>query len=170
VHQVGFHYKDYQDARSAKNKNSNFISFDQVAFNVGMLYVYAMGAMENYMLMNLTCFVIPIIFVLQFMWMPETPQYFLSKDNCEGAAKSLQWLRGKNHEVQNELQQLKVSDLQLKHRQFKRTFLQSGQHLTAQFSLFATDPFTLKFCNSSLCSSSTFSPSLDGSYYVHYLA
>jgi hypothetical protein len=129
-----------------------------------------MGTMENYMLMNLTCLVIPAMFVLQFMWMPETPQYFLSKDNREGAAKSLQWLRGKTHDVQNELQQLKVSDLQLKHGQFKFTFLRSGQHLKAQFSLFAKNPFTLKFCNFSLCVSSMFSPSVDGSYYVHYLA
>jgi len=95
---------------------------------VGILFVYALGAMENYMLMNLTCLVIPIIFVLQFMWMPETPQYFLSKDDHAGAAKSLQWLRGKNHDVETELQQFKVSVLHLKHRQFKFTFLQSGQH------------------------------------------
>jgi SP family facilitated glucose transporter-like MFS transporter 8 len=99
-----------------------------VAFNVGILFVYAMGAMENYMLMNLTCLAIPIIFVLQFTWMPETPQYFLSKDNGAGAAKSLQWLRGKTHDVENELQQLKVSDFRFKSRQFKFTFLQSGQH------------------------------------------
>lgn len=102
-----------------------------MAFNAGILYVYAVGAMENYMLMNFTCLAIPIIFVLHFMWMPETPQYFLSKDNRAGAAKSLQWLRGKNHDVENELQQLKVSDLHLKHRQFKFKFLQSGQHLKA---------------------------------------
>jgi SP family facilitated glucose transporter-like MFS transporter 8 len=113
VHRVGFHYKDYQDAPSAKH--NKFISFDQVAFNVGMLFVYALGAMENYMVMNVTCLAIPFIFVLQFLWMPETPQYFLSKDNREGAAKSLQWLRGKTHDVQTELQELKVSDFQLHH-------------------------------------------------------
>ena len=92
----------------------NLISFDQVAFQVGILFVYAMGAMKNYKLMNLTCLAIPITFVLQFIWMPETPQYFLSKDNRAGAAKSLQWLRGKTHDVENELRHLKVSDLQLK--------------------------------------------------------
>jgi len=112
----------------AESLISKFISFDQVAFNVGILFVYAIGAMENYMLMNLTCLAIPITFVLQFMWMPETPQYFLSKDNRESAAKSLQWLRGKTHDVENELQELKVSVLHLKHRQLKFTFLQSGQH------------------------------------------
>jgi hypothetical protein len=99
-----------------------------VAFNLGILFVYALGATEDYMLMNLTCLAIPIVFVLQFIWMPETAQYFLSKDNREGAAKSLQWLRGKTHDVENELQQLKVSDLHLKYIQFKFTLLQSGQH------------------------------------------
>jgi SP family facilitated glucose transporter-like MFS transporter 8 len=106
----------------------NLISFDQVAFQVGILFVYAMGAVKNYMLMNLTCLAIPIIFVLQFIWMPETPQYFLSKDNCASAAKSLQWLRGKTHDVENELQQLKVSGLRLENRQFKFVFLQYGRH------------------------------------------
>jgi hypothetical protein len=117
VHRGGFHYKDCEEARSAKHNKCDFISVDQVAFNVGMLSVYAMGAMENYtyMLMNVTCLAIPVIFVLQFLWMPETPQYLLSKDNREGAAKSLRWLRGKCHDVQTELQQLKVSDLQLQH-------------------------------------------------------
>jgi SP family facilitated glucose transporter-like MFS transporter 8 len=94
-----------------------------VAINVGLLNLYAIGAMENYMLMNLTCLAIPIVFVLQFMWMPETPQYFLSKDNRAGAVKSLQWLRGKNHDVENELQQLKVSDRHLKHGYFNQSFI-----------------------------------------------
>jgi hypothetical protein len=105
------------------------------------------------------------------MWMPETPQYFLSKDNSADAAKSLQWLRGKNHNVEHELQQLKVSDLNLKHGQFKFKFLLSGLHLKAQCFLFVgiPNPFTLEFLNSSLNSSPLLSPSMYSGYHLHHL-
>jgi SP family facilitated glucose transporter-like MFS transporter 8 len=84
---------------------------DQVGFNVGILYAYAVGSAGRYTLLNLTCLAIPIVSVLLFVWMPETPQYLLSKDNRAGATAALQWLRGKRHNVEHELQQLKVSGL-----------------------------------------------------------
>jgi hypothetical protein len=77
------------------------------------LYAYAVGAAGNYVFLNLACLAVPIVFVLLFVWMPEAPQYLLSKDKSAGATKSLQWLRGKAHNVHqelHELQQLKVSD------------------------------------------------------------
>jgi hypothetical protein len=80
-----------------------------VGFNVGILFAYAVGSTGLYTLLNLTCLAVPILSVLLFVWMPETPQYLLSKDNRAGAAKALQWLRGKKHNVEHELQQLKVS-------------------------------------------------------------
>ncbi|PSN50537.1 hypothetical protein C0J52_03505 [Blattella germanica] len=71
----------------------------QVGFNVGILYSYAVGAMGNYTLLNLACLIVPIVFVLLFVWMPEAPQYQLSKNDPAGAAKSLQWLRGKQSNI-----------------------------------------------------------------------
>jgi SP family facilitated glucose transporter-like MFS transporter 8 len=79
-----------------------------VGFNIGILYAYLVGVAGHYMLLNLTCLAVPIVFVLLFIWMPETPQYLLSKDKGAEAVKSLQWLRGKGHNVDHELQQLKV--------------------------------------------------------------
>jgi hypothetical protein len=99
-----------------------FVWCDQVAFNIGILYAYAVGAAGHYTVLNLTCLAIPLLSVLLFVWMPEAPQYLLSKDNRAGATKSLQWLRGKSHNVEYELQQLKVSDLHPEDRQSKFTF------------------------------------------------
>jgi hypothetical protein len=79
-----------------------------VSYNIGILYAYSVGAVGSYTLLNLTCLAIPVLFVTVFVWMPDTPQYLLSTDNCPGAEKSLQWLRGKSHDVNHELQQLKV--------------------------------------------------------------
>jgi facilitated trehalose transporter len=93
-----------------------------VAFNIGILYAYTVGAADHYTVLNLTCLTLPVLSVLIFLWMPEAPQYLLSKDDRVGAAKSLQWLRGKSHNVEHELQQLKVSDLHQEDRQRKFTF------------------------------------------------
>ncbi|KAJ9581438.1 hypothetical protein L9F63_023370 [Diploptera punctata] len=82
-------------------------SITQVAYNTGILYAYAVGAVGNYMLLNFACLLLPILFVLVFVWMPEAPQYCLAKDNRAGAAKALQWLRGKTANVEQELQHLK---------------------------------------------------------------
>jgi hypothetical protein len=97
---------------SGEEYKLRFVWCDQVAFNIGILYAYAVGAAGHYTVLNLTCLALPVLAVLIFVWMPEAPQYLLSKDNRAGAAKSLQWLRGKSHNVEHELQQLKVSDLQ----------------------------------------------------------
>jgi SP family facilitated glucose transporter-like MFS transporter 8 len=99
-----------------------FVWCDQVACNLGILYAYLVGAAGHYTVLNLTCLAVPLLSVLLFVWMPETPQYLLSKDNRAGAAKSLQWLRGKHHNVENELQQLKVSDFQPEDGKSKFTF------------------------------------------------
>ncbi|PSN50541.1 hypothetical protein C0J52_03506 [Blattella germanica] len=72
----------------------------QVGFNVGTLYSYTVGAMGNYTLLNFACLIVPIVFVLLFAWMPEAPQYQLSKNDPAGAAKSLQWLRGKQSNIE----------------------------------------------------------------------
>ncbi|XP_069700466.1 facilitated trehalose transporter Tret1-like [Periplaneta americana] len=79
----------------------------QVGFNLGILYAYAVGALGSYGLLNFTCLALPILFLVLFVWMPDTPQYLLSKNDRAGAAKALQWFRGKRCNVDEELQQLK---------------------------------------------------------------
>ena len=85
----------------------------QVAYNAGILYAYSVGAVGNYMILNLACLLLPILSVLVFVWMPEAPQYHLAKGNTQGAVKALQWLRGKDANVEEELQKLRVMLLTL---------------------------------------------------------
>ena len=40
-------------------------------------------------------------------WMPRSPVFLISKGDIEGAKKSLQFLRGKNAKVDDELEQMK---------------------------------------------------------------
>lgn len=49
----------------------------------------------------------PIIFATCFIWMPETPQYLLTRGKEEQAEKSLQYFRGGNFDIKNELEKMK---------------------------------------------------------------
>jgi SP family facilitated glucose transporter-like MFS transporter 8 len=69
------------------------ILFDLQVGN-GILFVYVVGAYMSYLWLCITSAVIPIVFFLTFIWMPESPIYLASKGKIEEAEKSLRWLRG----------------------------------------------------------------------------
>ena len=79
-------------------------------FNVGILYVYAFGAVVPYVWMSIACTILPVLFAATFFWMPESPLYLLSKGQIDKAEKSLCWLRGVNirhsAEIEDELGQM----------------------------------------------------------------
>ncbi|XP_069696658.1 facilitated trehalose transporter Tret1-like isoform X2 [Periplaneta americana] len=78
-------------------------------FNVGIFYVYVVGAALPYFWMSVASTIIPVIFVLTFFWMPESPIYLLTKGRIEDARKSLCWLRGVHlpiAETENELKEM----------------------------------------------------------------
>ncbi|KAJ9597401.1 hypothetical protein L9F63_011746, partial [Diploptera punctata] len=62
--------------------------------NGGILFSYAVGAYSQYHNFAITCLALPILFVVSFMWMPETPIYLLSKGKYKEAKRSLKHLRG----------------------------------------------------------------------------
>lgn len=63
-------------------------------FNVGILYVYVVGAVLPYLWMSISSTMLPVLFAVAFFWMPESPIYLLSKGQIDEAEKSLSWLRG----------------------------------------------------------------------------
>jgi SP family facilitated glucose transporter-like MFS transporter 8 len=69
------------------------ILFDLQVGN-GILFVYVVGAYMSYLWLCITSAIIPIVFFLTFIWMPESPIYLASKGKMEEAEKSLCWLRG----------------------------------------------------------------------------
>lgn len=60
---------------------------------VGALFVYAVGPYVQYKTLIYACFVVPVLFIFTFMWMPESPYYRVMKGDMEGAKKALTWLR-----------------------------------------------------------------------------
>lgn len=83
-------------------------TFFQVLIISGILFVYIIGAITTVFWMNVICSIFPLIFGAFFFFMPESPVYLLSKDRIQEAIDVLIWLRGKNYNPQQELDDLRM--------------------------------------------------------------
>ena len=84
-------------------------------FTAGVLYVYCVGPYVTYFTFQLLCLIIPVVFLITFIFMPESPHYFISKGDREGAMKSLQFLREKHsEEILEELDEIEHSVMESK--------------------------------------------------------
>ncbi|KAF4533282.1 hypothetical protein B566_EDAN010517 [Ephemera danica] len=75
----------------------------QLQLTMGILFVYAIGAIAPLRCLSFTCAFIPVLFFITFIWMPETPQFLLSRGRKRAAKSSLQWLRGEDCHIEKEL-------------------------------------------------------------------
>ncbi|CAL4066056.1 unnamed protein product, partial [Meganyctiphanes norvegica] len=77
----------------------------QLGVTFGIIYTYSLGAAIEWMWLALACAVLPIIYLgMIFMFVKESPVYLLSKGKSKEAEESLQYYRGKNYNIQNELE------------------------------------------------------------------
>ncbi|XP_048508498.1 facilitated trehalose transporter Tret1-like [Athalia rosae] len=68
-------------------------SMISLSINVGILLTYCVGPWVSRVTLASLGTVVPIIFVLMFVWAPESPYYLIMKNDRKSAIKSLQWLR-----------------------------------------------------------------------------
>lgn len=87
-------------------------------FAVGILYAYCVGPFVSYIVFQCMCLIIPVIFIVVFAFMPDTPHYYLSKGLRHKAMKSLKFLREKNSEgVVAEIEEIQSSIIEsMSHR------------------------------------------------------
>ncbi|XP_062540240.1 facilitated trehalose transporter Tret1-2 homolog [Armigeres subalbatus] len=79
-------------------------SFLQIGQTIGILYVYCIGPYVGYYAFQWICCAVPILFMVVFGYMPETPHYFVSKGLYQQATLSLMYLRdGSAEEIQSDL-------------------------------------------------------------------
>lgn len=71
----------------------------QIMINVGVLFVYVVGPYVSMKVLSLIACAFPILFALLFFWMPESPYYYIIKNDIDSAEKSLTRLRGKTDSV-----------------------------------------------------------------------
>lgn len=73
---------------------------------VGILFVYVVGDFVGPQHVAIACGVLPFVFGLAFVFMPESPLYELKKGNKTKAEKNLQWLRGNEYKISDEIKEM----------------------------------------------------------------
>lgn len=85
---------------SEKSIRGICLFWSKINYEIGSLIVVTVGAFCSYKEMNMSMLSIPLLFFLTFIFMPETPHYFLKRGNEEKAISSLSVLRGtKNRKI-----------------------------------------------------------------------
>lgn len=70
---------------------------------LGILLVFAVGTFVDWSTLAYIGATLPIPFLLLMLIIPETPRWYVSKGRDEEARKALQWLRGKQADVDPEI-------------------------------------------------------------------
>ncbi|XP_076658649.1 trehalose transporter 1 isoform X2 [Halictus rubicundus] len=71
--------------------------------NTGILLVFVAGMYINWRYLALLGACIPIPFMILMFMIPETPRWYISKGRTKNARKALQWLRGQDTDITEEL-------------------------------------------------------------------
>ncbi|XP_063241702.1 facilitated trehalose transporter Tret1-like isoform X2 [Bacillus rossius redtenbacheri] len=64
-----------------------------LSMNIGCTFAYVMGSYTSYAVFHWTHTVIPVIFIVAFFWMPESPLFLMTAGKAEEAKDALRWLR-----------------------------------------------------------------------------
>ncbi|XP_015108901.1 facilitated trehalose transporter Tret1-like [Diachasma alloeum] len=89
---------------SIRGQLGSLLSF---GFNLGTLATAILGAQLSYHNFALCGTIVPLVFIVGFIPLPESPTHLLRKGLVDGAKRSLLWLRNNDtEEVDNELVQL----------------------------------------------------------------
>jgi MFS family permease len=98
-------------------------TFFQLFVILGILFAYVVGAFTNIFSLSVICGVLPLIFGIMFVFMPETPYYLIYKNKMESCEKSLWWLRGRHYDIQTEINEIKT---EFERQQNERTSLREA--------------------------------------------
>lgn len=82
--------------------------------NIGILICYLAGNYLDWSQLAYLGAALPIPFFILMLMIPETPRWYISRGLNEEARKALQWLRGKNTKIDNELRDIALMDAETK--------------------------------------------------------
>lgn len=76
--------------------------------SLGILYVYIIGSYVSFIILNVTSFVLPLLSLLSFFHMPESPYYLVMNGRISNAEKNLMRIRGETNraDVSKELDKI----------------------------------------------------------------
>ncbi|RZF43762.1 hypothetical protein LSTR_LSTR009185 [Laodelphax striatellus] len=76
------------------NDREALCSLNELFLAAGFVTAYGAGPYLSYHELIIVCVIMPVVFLMIFVWMPESPHYLLSKGKRQETIKILQWLRG----------------------------------------------------------------------------
>ncbi|KAI4458610.1 facilitated trehalose transporter tret1-1-like protein [Holotrichia oblita] len=82
-------------------------SLTQLFISGGILFDVIAGKFASIKTYTLCCFAVPLIFGILFVFMPETPIYYLRKNKEDRAKITLKKLRSRDYDINAEMDQLK---------------------------------------------------------------
>ena len=77
-----------------------------LSVSAGITMVYVLGACLNWRWVCLCCGLHVLVVIVAMMFMPETPNWLIIKNRRDDAVRTLLWLRGPNHNVEEEIKDL----------------------------------------------------------------
>lgn len=81
-------------------------TFFQLMITIGILFVYAVGSGVSAFTLSIICGIIPLVFGVVFVFMPESPLYLVTKGQSDKAVDSIKWLRGSKYDANAEVAEL----------------------------------------------------------------
>ncbi|XP_022914749.1 facilitated trehalose transporter Tret1-2 homolog isoform X3 [Onthophagus taurus] len=94
--------------------------------NMGIVLCFTAGSYLTWYQLGYLGIALPVPFLILMFFIPETPRWYVSKDKVEDARKALQYLRGREADVQKEL-----DDIENSHQESVK--LSSHSHLSDIF-------------------------------------
>ncbi|XP_076650444.1 facilitated trehalose transporter Tret1-like [Halictus rubicundus] len=77
--------------------------FFQMLLVIGVLYAYCCGYSRSVVTTSILCGISPILFAVLMFFMPESPLYYIAKDNMEAAMSSMRFFRGPDFDINPEI-------------------------------------------------------------------
>ncbi|XP_037050880.1 facilitated trehalose transporter Tret1-2 homolog [Bradysia coprophila] len=84
-------------------------AFASVGISLGVLFQYTVGSFVTWQVLSGVSTIIPLLALICMLFMPESPNYLVSKSKPEQAVKCLAKLRGSTVNVQREVDQMQLS-------------------------------------------------------------
>lgn len=93
-----------------KDIRGTLSSYLQLMVTVGILFGYVVGHFNTLKTFTIICAIIPLVFGAIFMWMPETPYYYVMKNRIQMAEQSLKYFRGDEYNFNDELIEIQIEN------------------------------------------------------------
>lgn len=106
--------KVYISEAAVPEVRGSLSSLQKILNQVGVTISFTAGAYLNWQCLAALVACAPIILFILVIYLPETPSYLLLRGREKDATKSLQWLRGKDVDVRQELATIRTNILATK--------------------------------------------------------